>query len=213
MFASKEKNFIYLRTPKTGSTSMSNYLIDKLGGDQGATYTMINLLNMSGKNLPEGLEGFNPHSSIAHIIESGIADAEFVAQANIYACLRNPVGRFLSRCYHVKHFDKHPFAQGMNKNQLVELVLSMVEMNWHMWKPQTTWCTLNGAPVNKLFLYENFEVAASEMTGVEKPVYYRHRADCSEFADTTPLDNSLVQQIETLYADDVALYNSLCSLH
>jgi hypothetical protein len=209
MFISKSQNFVYLRVPKTGSTSMSNYLIDKVGKKEDSIYTLINLLNLPGVNLPLGLEGFNPHSTVSQIVDAGIVDATFIEQTNIYACLRNPVDRFVSRCYHIKHFEKHPVAQTMNKNELVGYAFSQINPSWHMWWPQTTWCLRNGKPVNKLFLYEDFDKAAAEMTGVAGAVNYYHRNDCWEHNDIAPLDTNLVQEIEKLYAADVALYKSI----
>jgi len=206
MFVSKKQNFIYLRTPKSGSTSMSNYLIDKLGNNSDSIYTVINLLNIGCKNLPQGFEWFNPHSSIEQIVKAGVVSKEFIEQTNIYACLREPVDRFISRSYHIKNFDRNRKVQGFGKNKLVEKCLTMYEPEFHMWWPQTTWCMLDGKPVNKLFLHENFDKAASEMTGIDASVNYHHRSDCRE-KDPTPLDSSLIQEIEKLYSDDVALYN------
>ena len=208
MFVSKKQNFIYLRTPKSGSTSMSHYLIEKLGANSDSIYTMINLLNIGSKNLPERFYGFNPHSSVEQIVKAGIVDKKFVEQTNIYACLREPVDRFISRSYHIKNFDRNRSVQGLSKNQLVEKCLTMYEPEFHMWWPQTTWCKLDGKPVNKLFLHEDFDKAASEMTGVDASVNYRHRSNCRE-DDPTPLDSNLIQEIEKLYSDDVALYKSI----
>lgn len=208
MFISKTQNFIYLRTPKTGSTSMSNYLRDKLGGNSDSIYTVIHLLRMGGKNLPQGFELLSPHSTVEQIVNAGVVDKEFIEQANIYACLRNPVDRFISRSYHVKNFDVNPTVQGAEKNRLVEQCLSLYDASYRMWWPQVTWCMLDGKPVNKLFLHEDLNKAAFEMTGVDTAVNYRHRSNCRE-NDPTPLDASLVQEIEKLYAEDVALYNSL----
>jgi hypothetical protein len=203
MFVSKKQNFIYLRTPKTGSTSMSQYLVDKLGGNSDSIYTAINYLGTDGKNIPE--HGFNPHSNIKQIIDAGFVDRTFVAQTNIYACLREPVDRFISRAYHIKNFDLATEVQGLSKNKLVEKCLTMYTPNFHMWWPQITWCMLDGSPVNKLFLHEDFDKAAFEMTGVDTAVSYRYRNNCRE-NDPTPLDASLVQEIEKMYAEDVALY-------
>jgi len=205
MFVSKKQNFIYLRTPKTGSTSMSNYLIDKLGENSDSMYTLINLLGINGKNLPEGFSAFNPHARVDQIINAGIVNKTFVEQTNIYACLREPVDRFISRSYHIKNFDRNPEVQSLGKNKLVEKCLTMYDPTFHMWWPQTTWCTLDGKPVNKLFLHEDFDKAAAKMTGVDTAVNYNHRSDCRE-DDPTPLDASLVQEIEKMYAEDVALY-------
>jgi len=184
---------------------MSNYLIDKLGDNSDSIYTVINLLNIGCKNLPKGHEWINPHSSIEQIVKAGIVDKNFVEQANIYACLREPVDRFISRAYHIKNFDRHHRAQKLNKNQLIELALTMYDPKFHMWWPQTTWCMLDGKPVNKLFLHEDFDKAASEMTGIDAPVNYHHRDDCHE-DDAAELNQNLVQEIEKLYAEDVALY-------
>jgi hypothetical protein len=187
---------------------MSNYLINVFENDTSNIYTAINFLDIGSQNLPIGYYEFNPHASLEQIVNLGIVDKKFVEQADIYACLRNPVDRFISRAYHIKNFDKHIEVQSLNKNELVEKCLTMYDAKFHMWWPQTTWCLLNKKPVNKLFLYENFDKAAFEMTGVNAPVHYRHRNDCRE-NDLTPLDNSLIQEIEKLYAEDVALYNSI----
>lgn len=211
MFISKKRNFIYLRTPKTGSTSMSNYLIDQLGEDSDSIHTLINLLYIPSKNLRAGLQGFNPHSKIEQIINAGIVDKTFVEQTNIYACLREPIDRFISRAYHIKNFDRNRTVQGLNKNKLVEKCLTMHDPNFHMWWPQTTWCTLNGKPVNKLFLHEDFNKAASEMTGIDTSVNHRHRSNCRE-DDTTPLDAGLILEIQKMYAEDVALYKLIKGL-
>lgn len=205
MFVSKKQNFIYLRTPKSGSTSMSHYLIDKLGADLDSIYTSISLLQIKSKNLPLYAQWLNPHSTVEQIIKLSVVDKEFIEQANIYACLREPVDRFISRSYHIKNFDRNETVRDLNKNKLVEKCLTMYDPEFHMWWPQTTWCTLDGKPVNKLFLHEDFDKAAFEMTGVGAPVNYRHRSNCRE-DDSTPLDVNLVQEIEKLYSEDVALY-------
>jgi hypothetical protein len=187
---------------------MSNYLIDKLGANFDSIYTAIVFLDINCKNLPSGFVSVNPHSSIEQAVKAGVFNKEFVEQANIYACLRNPVDRFISRSYHIKNFDQNKEVQGLSKNKLVEKCLSMYEPKFHMWWPQTTWCMFDGKPVNKLFLHEDFDKAASEMTGVDTSVNYHHRSNCRE-DDPTPLDSNLIQEIEKLYSDDVALYNSI----
>jgi hypothetical protein len=187
---------------------MSNYLIDKFGGDSDSIYTAITLLKMDSKNLPLYAQGLNPHSTVEQIIKLGVVDKEFTEKANIYACLREPVDRFISRSYHIKNFDRNREVYGLSKNKLVEKCLTMYDPEFHMWWPQTTWCTLDGKPVNKLFLHEDFDKAAAEMTGVDALVNYRHRSDCRE-ADPESLDASLIQEIEKLYSDDVTLYKSI----
>lgn len=209
MFVSKKQNFIYLRTPKSGSTSMSNYLIDQLGSDSDSIYTAITLLGIDSKNLPLYFQWLNPHSTIEQLVKTGIVTKEYIEQTNIYACLREPVDRFISRSYHIKNFDRNRDVQGLNKNKLVEKCLTMYDPEFHMWWSQTTWCMLDGKPVNKLFLHEDFDKAAFEMTGIKTPNTYRHRSDCRE-DDQTPLDANLVKEIEKLYSEDVALYKSLC---
>jgi hypothetical protein len=210
MFINLGKNFIYLRVPKTGSTSISNHLIDSFGDMPDSIHTKVTILNIEGKAIDnQGLiKAMNPHSTISQIIQKGIVDESFIKQTNIYACLRNPVDRFLSMCYHL---DVSPETVDVNRNKLVEINLTRVDPQWYMWWPQTSWCLLNNAPVNKLFLYEDIDKTIKEITGEDKPLVHYHRDDRSEMSQDDPLDQSLVQEIEKLYSEDVKLYNSLIS--
>lgn len=211
MFINLSKNFIYLRVPKTGSTSVSQHLVDTFGSMSDSLYTTINILNIEGKALhnQELIKSMNAHSTISQIIEKGIVSKDFVKQTNIYACLRNPVERFLSMCYHLRTFSALPETFGANRNKLVEVGLARFDPQWHMWWSQTSWCLLNNEPVNKLFLYEDINKTAKEITGEDKPLVHRHRDDSFEIAQDGSLDQSLVQEIEKLYIEDVKLYNSL----
>ena len=218
MFINLSKNFIYLRVPKTGSTSISNHLVDNFGSMPDSIHTKIPFLNIDGK-IPEFIQELMPeyqeliksikaHITISQIIEKGIVSESFIKQTNIYACLRNPVDRFLSMCYHL---DVSPEIVGVSRNKLVEFNLTRVDPQWHMWWPQTSWCLLNNEPVNKLFLYEDIDKTIKEITGEDKPLVHRHRDDSSKMSQDDPLDQSLIQEIEKLYSEDVKLYNSLMS--
>jgi len=205
MFISKERNFIYLRVPKTGSTSMMNYLIDNLGSNEGTIHTLMNIFQWEGKNLPVEKEKLWPHSNITEILEHRIIDNHFLEKTNIYACLRNPVERFLSCCYHFEKLEN-------DVNKLVEKGLKLyTESNFPIFWPQSNWCFFNNKPVNKIFLYKDFDKAAQEMTGLKGIVNYQHRDDSEQINNITTLDFNLVQEIEKLYIDDVILYKSLIS--
>ena len=209
MFISKERNFIYLRVPKTGSTSMMNYLRDNLGNNEGTTYTLMNIFEWEGKNLPIGQEKFNPHSTITEALKNGIIDNSFLEKTNIYACLRDPIERFLSCCYHFKN-PNNDFLNSNDTNKLVEQGLKFyAKSNFHIFWPQSNWCLFNGKPINKLFLHKDFDKAAQEMSGIEGSVNYQHRDDSKEVNNTKISDVDLIKQIQTIYDDDVVLYNLL----
>ena len=211
MFINLSKNFIYLRVPKTGSTSVSARLIENFGSMPDSMYTILKIINIDGKmHYPQQIvNNMNPHMTISQIIQKSIVNEAFVKQTNIYACLRNPVDRFLSRCYHLRTFDNLPQTLGASRNKLVEFGLTRVDKQRHEWWPQTSWCLLDNKPVNKLFLYEDIDKTIQEITGENKPLTYPHRDDRSEMSQEDPLDQSLVQEIEKLYSEDVKLYNSL----
>jgi hypothetical protein len=201
MFISKTLNKIYLRVPKTGSTSLSRHFVDVLGGDEGSIHTTINVLSVAPKGLSPNI---NPHSSISMLILRGVITENFALNADVYALIRNPVDRFVSWAYHSG--DGKSYFSDKNKNELVEEKLAKIDMSNHMLWPQVTWCTLNGEPINKLFLYEDFTKMAKDFCGKEPPVEYRFRDEDHALENADGLDVSLVQEIEKVYKEDVALH-------
>lgn len=204
MFISKTLNKIYLRVPKTGSTSLSKHFVDVLGDDKNSVHTTINVLSVAPKGVASNI---NPHSSISMLISHGVITESFALNTNVYALIRNPVDRFVSWAYHDS--DGKSYFANKNKNELVEEKLARIDMSNHMLWPQVTWCTLNGEPINKLFLYENFTKMATDFCRKEPPAEYRFRDEDRALKNADGLDVSLVKEIEKVYAEDVVLYNQL----
>lgn len=215
MVISNEKKFIYLRVPKTGSTSVSVFLYEQLPLEK----TIIRLVDRSpilykeeSGNIKYGYFD-NTHNN--YNITNGIhATLEDIAHSNllhypledydIYAVCRNPVDRFLS------------FYNMMSKVDNVDILSSYSVfkdyMNMFEAKPQTTWLLHNNLPINKIFLYDDIVSLVSEIAKKYNII------EVSKFKDysfrkyppkITSIPKKALEFVQVYWASDFELYNSL----
>lgn len=218
MFINYTKKYIYLRVPKTGSTSFQHQLIEDCNENDKVSYTQIIYCDVMGKNwfYVEPF-AYNPHLNLVELKKLGIDVEKF----DIYATLRNPIDRFLSRAYHMDYYtngDKERLKKpepNINKNKLVEKYLNYLSNNPgeltynHMWRPQSSWLIYKNSEINKLFLYENLPEMMNEMTG-NGIMRYRYRTEPREDKTWSDVDVTLVESIRSYYNEDFQLYEKYC---
>jgi len=218
MFINYSKKYIYLRVPKTGSTSFQHQLIEDYDKSDEVSYTQIIYCDVMGKNWFHSQPfAYNPHLTLPELKILGIK----VDNYNVYASLRNPIDRFLSRAYHMDYYvdgDKERLKKpqpNINKNKLVEKYLNYLSNNPgeltynHMWRPQSSWLIYKENEINKIFLHEDISEMMSELTG-NGVMRYTYRTEPREDKTWSGVDDNLIEGIRNYYDEDFRLYEKYC---
>lgn len=164
MIISNEKKFIYLRVPKTGSTSISVYFYENLPLESSILRTIdrsnyLDVKNYSIKNgyfeVERRLElKHNTHSTVQCAVDAGLLMHD-ISEYSVYGVLRNPIDRFKSFWSMTKVIEGNDIVENFD--------VFKAYMRMFVSKPQVTWLKHNGELINKLFLYENVPALVSEI--------------------------------------------------
>jgi|TARA_B100001093_G_scaffold31806_1_gene27479 hypothetical protein len=102
MYLSHKHKFLFLRTPKTASSSLSDFFIRNIQDDE-AIYTEVEDSNLPGTLDEAIVSKYRPyafyHFTLNQLIDEGVITREQVAEYDIFALLRNPVDRAKSFYY------------------------------------------------------------------------------------------------------------------
>jgi hypothetical protein len=208
MIINHTKKYIYIRNPKTGSTSLQSFLIENNEDD--IQHSAVQLTDTDSN-----IQGysFHPHTTIKHIVDSKLMSKEDVLAYDKYVIVRNPVDRFISASY---HYATSPLCEHikinnvLDKNEVVRKVLKddkKFRLAPLIFMPQKNWAMYNGIKLNKIFKYEDINSMATELIGKDCTIPYNYRSDTRKDNKEESLSAELVERIEFLYKDDVALYN------
>ena len=107
MYLSHKYKFLFLRTPKTASSSLSDFFINNID-DPDAIYTEVEDANIPG-TLSEDIVGkYRPyafyHFTISQLIAEGVLTLEQAKEYKVFSVLRDPVDRAKSFYYFYKKF-------------------------------------------------------------------------------------------------------------
>jgi hypothetical protein len=222
MIINHTKKYVYVRVPKTGSTSFETQLIEDTSNDD-VVHTNVPFCKIQSKNwdISSQQENFQFTVNKSHLTYSQILQLiNFdISTYEIYGVLRNPVDRFLSQAYHNEYaqhdddkFTIRPANITLTNNQLVEKWLPFVtnnfDVNTHIFKPQTDWLLHDNQPINNIFLYEDLSLLMQKLTG-DSVLRYNYRNQARENKNYDDLDQGLKQELIQLYQADHDLYTSL----
>ena len=216
------KKFIYLGVPKTGSTSVSQYLNDKFINIKDLICAPVGHTNFKRPGMIDNLGLI--HASIKDIIEENIININSIDDYKIFATIRNPVDRFISHSYFSKHTARKDLGDDINN--IVCYFLEKLEKDLENVKkgnprysitsyPQIRWLIYNNQPISNIYSYEHLDRLTKEAlvyTGVGSgdTNTYRYRMDTTRNR-TVSLDSELQNQIIKYYYDDYVMYNEIRS--
>ena len=220
MFINHTKKFVYLRVPKTASTSISYQLIKDTDPNDEVSYALLRYMDESERNwtYEREIEGVSPKFPHLNLQQLEYQQNKSYSDYAVYGCVRNVVDRFLDRCYHEEYFvngiiDRdHQPEPNINKNTLAQKYLDILKQNPdllkddHKWKPQTFWLVNGGVEIQKIYTYENIDKMISDMIGSETTVKNNLRTEARDDKDFLDLDEKIASEIESLYSQDKELY-------
>ena len=200
MFLNRTKKFIYLRTPKTGSTSIQAYLVDNVDKSDDVAYESAPLFSMAAHNIstPEC------HLNINEMLLYNIITENEILDYNIFGVLRNPIDRFISAVYHGRN---EPNCV-LDMNYIVKKALRHGDFDCITKIPQQYWLTYNETPINNIYLYEDIPLMMNAMLNTETNLIYKYRENRYEQNRIGTLSDGLCKEIISLYKPDYEMYLS-----
>jgi hypothetical protein len=215
MLVSNEKKFIYLRVPKTGSTSVSVYFYENLPLEENIIRLVDNsdvLRKDESSKIKDGY--FNEsaitttngiHATLDEIVKLNLLTYP-LTEYDIYAVCRNPLDRFLSFQSMLKKVE--------NVNILENFSTFKCYMNMFQASPQSTWLNYNNRLVNRVFLYENIDLMVSEIAekyGITNTSNFSNYSFRQYKKYTSIVDPRALDYINTYWQDDFKIYDLLKS--
>ncbi len=200
MIVSNSRKLIYLRVPRTGSTSLSNFLVEQLAFDPDRdVHTPVPYRQIPGLNATAEMD---VHATLDDILGYGILEQPLEDYA-VYGVIRDPVDRFISAAWHICHLQR---VQPSDNNDAVRWAARVAHPDSPVLRPQVDWLLHAGRPINRLFPYERLDhVAAGILDSAGALVTFHHRSE-SRRDRNVDLDEVLRQQILHLYPADRALH-------
>lgn len=229
MLISNEKKFIYLRVPKTGSTSVSVYLYENLPLEENIirladnkkdlslidqislapntdkvkkeyfNETVINDLNGKSVRLPSRL-----HTKLTKIIDLNLLTFP-LEEYDIYAVCRNPLDRFLS--FQNMYINTNNFDFTKNYSEFKKFMSTLGAS-------QSNWLTYKNKLVNRVFLYEDINLMVAEIAkkyGVTDTTNFNNYNFRQYKRHTNTISPKILEYINIYWQDDFKIYNLLKS--
>ena len=212
MIISNEKKFIYLRVPKTGSTSASVFFFNELPLEKSiirssdkSTLIREENSNIIPSNYFNGTYDFlgGVHATLQEVEKSKLLQYP-LNEYDVYAVCRNPIDRFLSFCSMFKKTDNVDIVSNFTT---FKQYMSMFECS-----PQALWLMHNNTLLNKVFLYENLNALIAEISekynigNVDKFKSYQLRCYDKPYKD---INKKALEYIKVIWAKDFEIYANL----
>ena len=197
------KNFLYLRVPKTGSTSTTHNLLENLDSiedlqcSQPENFITVDPIKIN-VNLPV-------HGKISNLIKTGLLKEENVCNLKTFSVIRDPVDRLISVAW-----DSVPaeIAEKYTTDYIVEYYFE----NYSYDEPQVEFLKYNGQLISNIYAYENLDVMMKDIANYlninYNPIKYRHRSERRK-NKLINLTSTLVNKIYQIYENDLILYRAV----
>jgi hypothetical protein len=182
MYLSHKYKFLFLRTPKTASSSLSDFFIRNID-DEAAVYTEVEDSGLPGTLSESIVSKYRPyafyHFTLQQLVDEKVLTYEQASTYKCFALLRNPLDRAKSFYYFYKKFkDPHSPASLEEYRRWTKNGVFYGEANSAI--VQTSLLKLRGQPIGEYWLYENLKEELQkfmEGLGLECPPLPQHKTD------------------------------------
>lgn len=217
MIVCRSRKFIFLRVPKTGSTSISYHFVENIKFSLQDFYTEMPTASISSYNITNPLFAKDQHPNLQRFVKWGLLTDSMIASCKVYGVLRNPIDRFFSNftsiISHIKNID----VSNIHVNDIATEALKLLEKSDNHLihvpgkqgyvipcMPQSHWLIYNGAPIEGIILYDNLNHFAKKMTGKKMNIKMNVGAKVNH---ENQLAKEIIAQIHRWYGDDFALWS------
>lgn len=216
MYISHKHKFVFLRVPKTASSSLSEFFIRNLN-DPDAIHTPVDDTNIKEKNLPKGLmqkykDDFGYfHLTLQQIYEEGILTEEQIREYRIVAIMREPIDRHLS----FYHFYRKWEGRGQPSSNELERMSKDGYFHKHKNSKilQSDFLKLQGEVVGEYLPYDDFEAKVMNIMsdlGVDvKHQLPKHKSGFRKTSDNGLMSDKVLSAIKQHFKEDFDLYEAI----
>ena len=216
MYLSHKYKLLFLRTPKTASSSLSDFFIRNID-DPDAIYTEVEDSKLPGTLSEDIVSKYRPyafyHFTLDQLIAEGVITEEQAREYNCFALLRDPIERAKSFYYFYKKF-KAP-----NRPASLDEYKAWTRNGVYLNEPnsairQTDLLKIKGQPVGRYWLYEDLEKELFDlMYGLKIEVKYplpRHKTDSRKSRkDEIQFDEMSLNRLKSHFGEDFEMYEKL----
>lgn len=218
MYLSHKHKFLFLRTPKTASSSLSDFFIRNIQDDE-AIYTEVEDSNLPGTLDEAIVSKYRPyafyHFTLNQLIDEGVITKEQVSEYDIFALLRNPVDRAKSFYYFYRKWKAHGTDPSLEQyRQWTENGCFRGEPNSGI--VQSSLLKLGNKDVGRFWLYEDLEKELSNFMfnrrlRIDHPLP-KHKTDSrKDKSDEIEFEEQDIQAMRLTFKEDFELYNKIKS--
>ena len=219
MYISHKYKFVFLRTPKTASSSLSDFFVKNID-DPNAIYTPVDDTRNPGKNLPRDIftkyDKFSwAHLQLQDVVDYGLLDKGELKNYKKIAVIRNPVDRQLSLYYHFKNKNE----LGCKRHEPASLLeYRSVTQNGHFQevngaKKQADFLKYDNKIIGTYILYENLQEFLKQfMNDIGLIIKYplpNHKSHARPKVDDFKFELEDVKKIKEYFKEDFELYEKL----
>ena len=207
MIISRSRGFIFLKIPKTASTSLGQFIINSMPHSDVDSFAGM---KMSCYDLRGKFKEMNPHVTLDELIVKDLINNNDIENLKIFAMMRNPIDRFLSAAHHMHALDtKSQFSTSSDNEVARKYIFGQRNIkNDSFFAPQTKWMYHNGRKVVKLFKYPQFSELFAELKIEETDLGYKHNSEFRKNKEVS-LDQDLENLLSDYYREDMEIWNSL----
>lgn len=219
MYLSHKYKFLFLRTPKTASSSLSDFFIRNIP-DPDAIYTEVEDAKIPG-TLSESIVGkYRPyafyHFTVQQLIDEGVLTEQQARDYYSFALLRNPLDRQKSFYYFYKKF-RSPGTPPSLEEYKSWTRGGVFDNDANAAIVQTDLLKIRGEQTGDYWLYENLDTNLQHFMkhlGLPCPPLPQHKTDTRKNRDNEIVfDEVSYNEIKEHFANDFYMYDELTNVY
>lgn len=216
MYISHKYKFIFLRSPKTASSSLSEFFIKNID-DPNAVYTPVDDTNIKGnldKSIVDKYRKNNKffHFTLQDLLNENVITYEMIDEYKCFSVLRNPIDRQKSAYYFRKKYNRMRPPSLQDYKQITKN-LTTFNKSPLTGMQQTELLVVNGEIKGEFWLYEDLEnhlLKFMEDLGVDiKHTLPRHKSGNRKRTNEIEFDEQVMSALKKHFYRDFAEYEKL----
>tara|TARA_E500000178_G_C16950015_1_gene720761 strand:- start:284 stop:952 length:669 start_codon:yes stop_codon:yes gene_type:complete len=219
VYLSHKHKFLFLRTPKTASSSLSDFFIRNINDDE-AIYTEVEDSNLPGTLDESIVSKYRPyafyHFTLNQLIAEGVLTKEQALEYDIFALLRNPLDRAKSFYYFYRKW-KAPHSDPSIEQYRQWTVNGVYKGEPNSSIVQTSLLKLENKPIGRFWLYEDLEKELSNFMfnrrlRIDHPLP-RHKTDSRKARnDEIEFEQQDIDALRQTFDADFKMYEHLAKV-